>query len=135
MIPITFFKIETKMNPAAKAQETMVQFRLPYQGSNGAINKTSQKFPIISSKPDDADKIIESTKPRLVSENLADRTAAQETLMTILKESLKMLHPFMPFVTEEIYSILPIKDRKLLMIESWPIPDNKHNLMSGTVQK
>ncbi|MBI1838931.1 MAG: class I tRNA ligase family protein [Candidatus Colwellbacteria bacterium] len=65
-----------------------------------------------------ADKIIESAKPRLNSENLSDKAAAQVVLMTILKESVKMLHPFIPFVTEEVWSRLP-GDKKILMAEKW----------------
>ncbi|MBI2013373.1 MAG: valine--tRNA ligase [Candidatus Colwellbacteria bacterium] len=65
-----------------------------------------------------ADKIIESYKPRLAAEESAGRAAAQETLLKILEGSLKMLHPFVPFVTEEIWSKLP--DRKNpIIIERW----------------
>ena len=42
------------------------------------------------------------------------------TLYYILENSIKLLHPFMPFVTEEIWSMLNIKDKKLLMVEKWP---------------
>ena len=74
-----------------------------------------------------ADKIIESAKPRLRqdyggqarlgSESHADATAAYFTLETILLECLKMLHPFMPFITEEIYG--KFNHEKLLMVEKW----------------
>ncbi len=58
------------------------------------------------------DKIIEDYKKGTVS---------QQLLMTLLLECLKILHPFMPFITEEIYQQLPIKDKKkCIMIESWP---------------
>ncbi|MCX6718721.1 MAG: class I tRNA ligase family protein [Candidatus Staskawiczbacteria bacterium] len=58
------------------------------------------------------DKIIEDYKEKRVS---------QYVLLTLLSESLKLLHPFMPFVTEEIYQQLPIKKKqKCLMVESWP---------------
>ncbi|MEK7595932.1 MAG: class I tRNA ligase family protein [Patescibacteria group bacterium] len=67
-----------------------------------------------------ADKIIESIKPRLRENNKKDRQAAQHLLLEILKTNLKLLHPFMPFITEEIWSKLPIKNKKLLMIEQWP---------------
>jgi valyl-tRNA synthetase len=40
-------------------------------------------------------------------------------LFYVLVESLKLAHPFMPFVTEEIYQSLPLKDKKLLMIKKW----------------
>lgn len=67
-----------------------------------------------------ADKVIEQSKPRLNSDNLADAAAAQQTLITILTESLKLLHPFMPFITEQIFQILPTnKNNSLLMIEKW----------------
>ncbi len=67
-----------------------------------------------------ADKVIEQSKPRIKSENLADAAAAQETLIKILGESMKLLHPFMPFITEQIYQILPTtKEKSLLMIEKW----------------
>lgn len=69
-----------------------------------------------------ADKIIEEAKPRLNSEDASDKASAQTMLLTILKESLKMLHPFMPFVTEEIWSKIPDKEgqhKNLLIIEKW----------------
>ncbi|MBT9151584.1 MAG: Valine--tRNA ligase [candidate division WS2 bacterium] len=70
-----------------------------------------------------ADKIIEETKTRLKSADKKDRAAAQETLLIILKESLKILHPFVPFVTEEVWSLLPRKKddfgREMLMVEKW----------------
>jgi valyl-tRNA synthetase len=37
----------------------------------------------------------------------------------VLRESLKLLHPFMPFVTEEVWQKLPLKNKKLLLIENW----------------
>jgi valyl-tRNA synthetase len=46
----------------------------------------------------------------------------QKTLFFVLIESLKLLHPFMPFITEEIYQQLPIKNKKeCIMIEDWPL--------------
>ena len=45
----------------------------------------------------------------------------KKILLYVLTISLKLLHPFIPFITEEIYQKLPIKDKKAcLMIESWP---------------
>ncbi|MFA5052712.1 MAG: valine--tRNA ligase [Parcubacteria group bacterium] len=68
-----------------------------------------------------ADVVIEESKPRLKSDNERDAAAARETLVTILLGSLKMLHPFMPFVTETVYQELPKKVRreKFLMVEHW----------------
>ena len=45
----------------------------------------------------------------------------KNALLYVLLTSLKLLHPFIPFITEEIYQTMPIKDKKKsLMIESWP---------------
>jgi len=62
-----------------------------------------------------ADKIIEAYKPRLQNEK--ERDAAYDTLETILLECLIMLHPFMPFVTEEIWQ--KFKSNQMLMVEKW----------------
>lgn len=62
---------------------------------------------------------IEMVKPRLYSEDNADKDAALYTLKTVLEMSLKLLHPYMPFVTEEIYCTLN-EDAESLMIENWP---------------
>lgn len=68
-----------------------------------------------------ADKIIEESKAKLASEDPAIKASAQRMLLEILITCLKLLHPFMPFITEEIYSKLPISDKKLLMVEKWPV--------------
>lgn len=57
------------------------------------------------------DKYIEMSKKR--------REEAQSTLLSVLETSLKLLHPFMPFITEEVYQKLP-KHGKAVMIEKWP---------------
>ena len=67
-----------------------------------------------------ADKIIEESKPKLANENSEIKLSAQRMLLEILTTSLKILHPFMPFVTEEIYSMLPVKNKTLLLVEKWP---------------
>jgi len=44
----------------------------------------------------------------------------QQVLAYLLSNSLKLIHPFMPFITEAIYQKLPFKEKELLMIEDWP---------------
>jgi len=67
------------------------------------------------------DKTIEDVKKRLQeSQNLKDRLTAKRVLYEVFLTSLKLLHPFMPFITEELYQKLPGKQKKALMIEDWP---------------
>lgn len=68
-----------------------------------------------------ADTIIEDSKKTFIEGSFEEKQSKQWLLMNILTTTIKILHPFMPFVTEEIWSMLPKKDKNLLMIESWPI--------------
>ena len=54
-----------------------------------------------------------------------DNVGTKSTLCYALTGILKLLHPFMPFVTEEIYQMLPIKDAESIMISSYPKYDKK----------
>lgn len=74
-----------------------------------------------------ADKIIEESKASLAPD--ADpqvRSRTQAVLIEIFVTTIKMLHPFMPYITEEIWKDVPVSwasrssDRDLLMIEKWP---------------
>lgn len=67
---------------------------------------------------------IEMVKPRLWNEEDETKTAALWTLNTVLKNSLKLLHPYMPFVTEEIFctlnEMLGDTTEESIMIAQWP---------------
>lgn len=68
--------------------------------------------------------IIEESKPILAGADEAAKASRQTTLLHLLKQTLIILHPFMPFVTEEIWSMMPKKNtdtKTLLMVEAWPI--------------
>ena len=62
---------------------------------------------------------IELTKTRLNGEDEEGKLVAQNVLCYVLIELLKMLHPFMPFITEEIFQALPHKG-EFLMTSQWP---------------
>jgi len=67
------------------------------------------------------DKYIEEAKKQL--RESPDEIVGRPTkgvLIYVLVNSLKLLHPFLPFISEEIYQLLPINDKKLLIIEAWP---------------
>lgn len=66
---------------------------------------------------------IEIAKPRLYSkEAAAERATAQHVLATVLVSAMKLLHPYMPFITEEIYQCLP-HEAESIMISKWPVAD------------
>ena len=67
-----------------------------------------------------ADIIIEDEKKKLKDGTEAEKNSARFVLKQILLTSLKLLHPFIPFVTEKIWSAFPEHKGRLLMIESWP---------------
>jgi valyl-tRNA synthetase len=63
---------------------------------------------------------IEMAKPRLYGENDSVKKQTLAVLVHVLKNTLKLLHPFMPFVTEEIYLNLPGAE-DTIMLSSWPV--------------
>lgn len=75
---------------------------------------------------DYCDWYIELTKPRLNGDNEAAKESAQRVLLYVLVEILKLLHPFMPFITEEIWQALP-HEGDVLMMQSYPEYSEKLN--------
>ena len=67
---------------------------------------------------------IELTKARLNGEDEAAKVQAQQVLCYVLTQILKLLHPFMPFITEEIWQALP-HEGDYLMLQDWPVYDEK----------
>ena len=69
---------------------------------------------------DFCDWYIELTKTRLNGDDPALNISAQQVLCYVLTDILKLLHPFMPFITEEIYQALP-HDQDFLITSDWPV--------------
>ena len=69
---------------------------------------------------------IELTKARLYGENEKSKLAAQKVLVYVLDQFLRLLHPFMPFITEEIWQAIP-HEGKFLMLADWPKYDESLN--------
>lgn len=86
---------------------------------------------------------IELAKPRLYSkENELERRTAQYVLWYVLSNTLKLLHPFMPFITEEIWQHLPHEGQSI-MLSQWPdgerhlintIAENDMTMMMETIK-
>ena len=98
-----------------------------YQDTIKKVNKHMDKyeFNIVGSTLYDfiwdcfCDKYIEMSK------FTSDSMATKSTLYTVLTGIIKMLHPFMPYVTEEIYQKLPFRDSESIMISTYPKYDKK----------
>ena len=63
---------------------------------------------------------IEMVKPRLYNDADETKAAALYTLKTVLIDALKLLHPYMPFITEEIYCTLMGDEEISIMVSEWP---------------
>jgi valyl-tRNA synthetase len=75
---------------------------------------------------------IEMVKPRLYGDETETKKAAIWTLRTVLTDALKLLHPYMPFITEEIYCTLKEAEGTLtsdtsIMISDWPVYSEARN--------
>ena len=66
---------------------------------------------------------IELTKPRIAAGGETEATA-QQVLVWVMKGMLKLLHPFMPFITEEIWQAL-VNDGSAIMLQDFPVYDEK----------
>jgi len=104
--------IISELNLSLKKVDKAIQSFNFHQAAEEVYNFFWHKF---------CDKTIEDVKRRIQNEgNAKDKMTAKKVLYDTLLTSLKMLHPFMPFITEEIYQMLPEKPKKALIAEDWP---------------
>ena len=75
---------------------------------------------------------IEMVKPRLYSENMEDKKTVVYTLNKVLECSLKLLHPFMPFITTKIYDAINGNE---LMISDWPKAEVNYEKEENFIEK
>ena len=73
---------------------------------------------------------VEIVKPRLYGSVSAEKDIVRFVLIKVLKDMLKLLHPFMPFITEEIWSYLPDIHTRLIRAE-WPMYNEKENFQEA----
>ncbi len=74
---------------------------------------------------DFCDWYIELAKVRLFSDDPVAKRAAQTVAVHVLKTILRLLHPYTPFITEEIWSYLKTEDESMLIRTAWPKPDER----------
>ena len=71
---------------------------------------------------DFCDQYLEKAKKEIKEGTKEEQKQVIQTLLSVLLTLLKLLHPFMPFLTEAIYQRLPLTEKKsFLMIEEWPV--------------
>ena len=73
---------------------------------------------------------IEMVKPRLYNKEDETRDAALWTLKTVLINALKLLHPYMPFITEEIFTHIQSEEESI-MISDWPVFKDEWNFKTN----
>ncbi|MFR4798803.1 MAG: class I tRNA ligase family protein, partial [Lentihominibacter sp.] len=110
--------IISRVNDAVKyITETMEKFDLALAGQR-AYDLIWNEF---------CDWYIEIVKGRLYGDDEGDKQIARAVLVKVLKDMLRLLHPFMPYITEEIWTYLPKKETSednpdnFLIKESWPV--------------
>ena len=113
--------IYSRLNSAARAMEAaFLSYRF-----NDAAQTAYEYF-----WNDFCDWYVEATKLSVKDDNVddAEKDRAATVLLDVLSESLRLLHPLLPFVTEEIYGKLPnVRDGKLLINSPYPRYDDKRN--------
>ena len=77
---------------------------------------------------------IEISKARLNGEDEASANAARAVLLYVFEGILKLLHPFMPFITEEIWQSIPHGDAPALMVSKWPKYREEHNFAADEAE-
>ena len=68
---------------------------------------------------------IEFTKTRFYGDDAGDRKTAQIISVHVMRIILKLLHPYSPFITEELWVSFKNPEEKLLISETWPLSDSK----------
>ncbi len=128
MMNLTIGKVELPKTDALKAEDKWILSKLNTLIGEVTANLDKYELGVALAKIYDfvwdilCDWYIELIKPRL-SEGDTD---AQNVLCYALTETLKLLHPFMPFITEEIYQALP-HTAESIMIDSFPKYDDAHS--------
>ena len=110
---------------ALTAADRWILSKVNYLAKNVTANLDAYELGIAVQKVYDfiwdeyCDWYIEMVKPRLYNKEDPTREAALWTLKTVLINALKMLHPFMPFVTEEIFTSIQ-NEEETIMLSKWP---------------
>ena len=132
MMNLTIDKCELPAADALAPEDKWVLSKLNTLVKEVTENLDAYEIGVASAKVYDflwdtyCDWYIELTKARLYGENEKSKLAAQKVLVYVLDQFLRLLHPFMPFITEEIWQAIP-HEGKFLMLADWPKYDESLN--------
>ncbi len=101
--------VQELKNLAKSTEENIRDFRFG-QAANDLYHFFWDRFAAI---------YIEHAKEK-INGGQPEARSKEQTLLWLLANQLKLLHPFMPFITEEIWNKLPIENKKMLLVEKWP---------------
>ena len=135
-----WLEIANENNAVLNPEDHWMIAKLNSAISEITANMEKFEFALASQKINDliwdnfCDWYIELIKPRLWNGNDIEKASARYCLVKVLSDLLKLLHPFMPFITEEIYSFLPKNgnSKRFLMTESWPLYNEKLDYSKDT---
>ncbi|HEY1406199.1 MAG TPA: valine--tRNA ligase, partial [Spirochaetota bacterium] len=78
---------------------------------------------------------LELTKPRLYGKETPESAeTAKQVLYYVLKNSVKLMHPFMPFLTEEIWNTITVQKEGRLIVAPWPVHNSHFNFTAETAE-
>jgi valyl-tRNA synthetase len=118
-------QIGRKLSPSEKMTKAQREIIKSLEKTTKTVNKNLEKFEFGKAAENlyhffwhqFCDKYIEESKKEIKEGN----PLTKKVLLYVLLKSLISLHPFIPFITEELYQKLPLKNKKTsIMIESWP---------------
>ncbi len=119
-------KLQLKIQNLSKADKTILQ---SLNKTIKTVNKDIEGFRFGQGAEklysffwkDFCDRYLEESKKQLMTDNPKLKAQTVNILLYVLLKSLILLHPFMPFITEELYQKLPLKNKeKSIMVEEWP---------------
>ncbi|MBQ6670797.1 MAG: valine--tRNA ligase [Firmicutes bacterium] len=129
----SFKAMADEKTAALKPEDKWIKAAVDAAAAEITANMESFEFALAAAKIYDliwgsyCDWYIELAKPRLTGDDEEDKKTVRFVLVSVLTDLLKLLHPYMPFITEEIYGYLPKAEDapRFLMTASWPVPSGE----------
>ena len=109
-----------EVNYEAKADETDKLILGELDQVKASVTKAINDYRFSQAAEELYDFVWHKFADRYIEESKTRRNEAQGVLEQVLEESLRLLHPFMPYITEELWQKLPRKEGVSIMVSPWP---------------